>query len=548
MNYFKWLNDASRKSLHEGPLKSLNVTAEERVEQIVANAAKISGSDELGENLKEVIARGWCSLSSPIWANYGLDRGLPISCYGSYIGDSVDSIADTVAEVAIMCKEGGGTSGYLGDIRGRGERIQLNGESHGTLPFMSWLENTATTISQGSTRRGKFAGYIDATHKDIFEWLDIQKEGNIIQSAPYGVCLSDEFMRGAKEGTKNYRKILAKILESRSETGLPYIMYTDNANNNAPEVYRDKHRIHASNLCTEIMLPTNDAWSFVCCLSSMNLAKFDEWKGTHAVNTMVRFLDTVMTEFIEKASKIKKMEKAVNFAVANRALGLGALGWHDLLQSKSIAFDSMEAMMLNAQTFGYISKEAHAASRQLAMEFGQEGIMIGTDRRNATVMAVAPTKSSSFILEQTSQGVEPHVSNYFVNNLANAEETYKNRRLEKVLDQLGKNTSDVWLSILKHDGSVAHLDFLDDHTKEVFKTFQEISQLAIIQQAAQRQKFIDQGQSINLTIHPDTHIKDMNTLLYTAWELGVKSLYYQYSTSAAQNLNRDLLNCSSCEG
>ena len=446
-----------------------------------------------------------------------------------------------------MSKYGGGTSGYLGHIRPRGAKIKNNGESHGSLPFLSWFEKTTSIISQGNTRRGKFAGYIDAEHDDVMDWLDIQREGSELQSTPYGVGLSDNFMNSVKEGDIRNREVMAKIHESRCETGLPYLLFTDTANNKAPEVYKNRHRIYASNMCTEIMLPSSDIWSFVCCLLSMNLDKYDEWKDTHAVDTMIRFLDTVMTEFIDKGSQIPGMERAVAFAVANRALGLGVLGWHDLLQSKSIAFDSFEAMQLNASVFKNIREKADKASHDLALEFGQDGVMVGTNRRNATLLAVAPTKSSSYILGQTSQGVEPHKSNYFTHDLAKMESTYKNGYLQDVLKKLGKDTEEVWDSILQNGGSVQHLDFLDEHNKNVFKTFGEISQLAIIQQAASRQAFIDQGQSINLQIDSRVPLKDLNRLVFEAWESGLKSLYYQYSVSAAQELNRDLLNCSSCE-
>ena len=280
----------------------------------------------------------------------------------------------------------------------------------------------------------------------------------------------------------------------------------------------------------------------------MNLTYYDQWKDTDAVETLTFFLDTVITEFVNKSSKIKFLERAYNFAKEHRSLGIGVIGWHTYLQSNMVAFDSMQAMMLNAEIFSSIRKNSYNASKKLAVKYGQTTLMKGTDRRNSTLMAIAPTKSSSFILGQVSQGIEPIKANYYVKDLAKIKTTYKNKNLINLLESIGHNTPEVWESILLNDGSVQHLDFLTNDQKEVFKTFSEISQLSVIQQAAQRQRFIDQGQSLNLMVHPKTPTKDINKLYLTAAELGIKSLYYQHSVNAAQEFNRNLLNCSSCEG
>lgn len=543
---FDWLNEDTRRFLSRGYLLP-GVTVEDRIREISNKAEYYLSIPGFSEKFFDYMSKGWFSLSSPVWSNYGLERGLPISCFGSYIEDSVESILYTTAEVGVMSKYGGGTSAYFGGIRSRGSSIKENGKSNGSFPFSRLFDTTIDVISQGSTRRGQFAGYIDIDHDDVEEWLEIQLEGNPIQLMYYGICVGNDWLDSMKDGDRKKRRIWAKVLQCRSEIGVPYIFFKDNANENKPEVYKDK-RIHASNLCSEIMLPSNKDESFVCCLSSMNLTYYDQWKDTDAVETLTFFLDTVITEFVNKSSKIKFLERAYNFAKEHRSLGIGVIGWHTYLQSNMVAFDSMQAMMLNAEIFSSIRKNSYNASKKLAVKYGQTTLMKGTDRRNSTLMAIAPTKSSSFILGQVSQGIEPIKANYYVKDLAKIKTTYKNKNLINLLESIGHNTPEVWESILLNDGSVQHLDFLTNDQKEVFKTFSEISQLSVIQQAAQRQRFIDQGQSLNLMVHPKTPTKDINKLYLTAAELGVKSLYYQHSVNAAQEFNRNLLNCSSCEG
>lgn len=545
---YYWLTPESRKFLAGGYLLE-GQTPEGRIREIAETAEGILGVEGFADKFEDYMSRGFYSLASPIWSNFGLDRGLPISCFGSYIEDTTESILFTAAEVGMMSKYGGGTSGYFGAIRSRGSTITNNGVSNGSFPFARIFDNTIDIISQGNTRRGQFAGYIDVEHPDIEEWLEIQLEGNPIQLMYYGICVGDGWLQSMKDGDRKKRRVWAKILQCRSEIGVPYILFKDTVNNNTSRVYKNLGMtIHASNLCSEIALPSSPDESFVCCLSSMNLLRYDEWKDTDAVEILTFFLDAVMTEFIDKTEDLPFMERARRFAFRHRALGLGALGWHSLLQSKMIAFDSIDAMMLNAEIFRQLQKRTKEASKKLAELLGEPLVCKGTGYRNTTTMAVAPTKSSAFILGQVSASIEPIKSNYYVKDLAKLKVTYKNPYLETLLKLKGHNTPEVWESILIHDGSVQHLDCLDDNEKEVFKTFSEISQLAVIQQAAQRQSFIDQSQSLNLMIHPDTPTKDVNKLYLTAWELGVKSLYYQNSVNAAQQLNRDLLTCSSCEG
>ena len=545
---FAWLNEDSRLFLQRGYLLD-GTTPEARIRAIAAHAGNILQDDTFAERFHHYMARGYYSLSSPIWSNFGLSRGLPISCFGSYIGDSIYDIMRTTAEVGMMSKIGGGTSAYFGAIRPRGSDISNNGKSDGSFNFSKLFDTIIDVISQGTSRKGQFAGYIDIDHGDIDEWLDIHTEGNPIQLMYYGVCISNAWLESMKAGDPEKRRVWAKVLQRKAETGIPYLFFKDNANAGRPDVYKDRNMtVYASNLCTEIMLPASDEESFVCCLSSMNLLYFDEWKHTDAPELLTQFLDAVMSEFIEKSAEIPFLDRAHRFAKRHRALGLGVLGWHSYLQANRIAFDSFAAMQKNNEIFQLLQQKTLVASKALAAKFGEPELLQGYGRRNTTLLSIAPTKSSSFILGSVSPSVEPFKSNYHVKDLAKIKTTYKNPFLVELLEEKGLNTEKTWESILLNDGSVQHLAALSDEEKEIYKTFSEISQLAVIQQAAQRQKYIDQGQSINVMIHPDTPTRDINQLYLTAAELGLKSIYYQHSISAAQRFNRNLLNCSSCEG
>jgi ribonucleoside-diphosphate reductase alpha chain len=545
---FYWLNEESRRFLSRDYLLP-GVSPEQRIRQIADYAEGILGIEGFGDKFYDYMARGWYSLATPVWTNFGLHRGLPISCYGSYIEDDSASILFTASEVGMMIKLGGGTSAYFGKLRPRGAPIRDNGYSNGSFSFAKLFDRMIEVFSQGSTRRGQCAAYIDIEHPDLEEWLWIQREGCDIQLLYWGVCVGNDWLQQMRDGDTEKRRLWAKVLEARSEVGIPYIFFKDNANDGAPEVYqRLGKRIYASNLCTEIMLPASADESFVCCLSSLNLLHYDEWKDTDAVETMVFFLDAVMEDFIRRVEGIPFMQRAYNFAVRHRALGLGVLGWHSLLQSKRIPIESMDAYRLNVEVFRTIRDRAYNASMDLARCFGEPEYLQGYGRRNATLLAIAPTKSSSFILGQVSPSIEPFMSNYHVKDLAKVKTTFKNPYLQQVLRERGKDTDEVWQSIAAHDGSVQHLDFLSDEERDTFKTFSEISQMTLVQQAAQRQAFIDQGQSLNLMIHPETPVRDINLLLLRAAELGVKSLYYQYSVNAAQEFNRELLlSCRVCE-
>lgn len=545
---YYWLNKDSRKFLSRGYLLE-GESAEERIKQICDEAEKILGIKGFSEKFEDYLSRGWYSLSSPIWSNFGRSRGLPISCFGSYVSDTMEDILLKISEVGMMTKTGGGTSAYFGELRGRGAKISSGGESTGSVHFMELYDKLMNVVSQGNVRRGSFAAYLPIDHPDIEEFLTIRDPGHTIQEMSMGVCVSDEFMKKMLDGDKQARKIWGKVIKKRFETGYPYIFFTDNANNNMPQVYKDKgYRINHSNLCSEIMLPNSKDESFVCDLSSMNLLHYDEWKDSDAVEVLIYFLDAVMTEFINKTENMKFMEAPRQFAINHRALGLGVLGWHSLLQEKMIPFESMEANVLNASIWRNIRSKADKATAELAELLGEPPLLVGYGRRNTTTLAIAPTTSSSFILGQVSPSIEPLNSNYFVKDLAKGKFTYRNPHLEKLLEEKGKNDDETWNSILLKGGSVQHLKFLSDREKSVFKTFGEMSQKEIIIQAATRQKEIDQGQSLNTMFPPDASPKDVNTLTIFAWENGVKALYYQRSANPAQQLARNILSCSTCEG
>lgn len=555
---FEWLTEHSRNFLASGYIAP-GVSAEERIREIADRAEQILGIPGYSDKFYKYMSQGFFSLASPVWSNFGKKRGLPISCFGSHIDDDMGNILYTQSEVGMMSKLGGGTSGYFGKIRHRGAEVKNNGQASGAVHIMQLFESMVDVVSQGSVRRGRFSPYLPVEHPDIMEFLEIGTEGNPIQELTHGVTVTNQWMEQMVDGDEEKRAIWAKVLQRRGEMGYPYIFFKDNANNFAADVYKDKKLpIYASNLCTEIMLPSNDNWSFVCVLSSVNLLHYDKWKDTDAVETMVYFLDAVITEFLDKLEDYRDsesredrqtflfMERAYNFAKDNRALGLGVLGWHSLLQSKMLPLNSQKAYDLNSEIFRVIKEKSYKASEELAEKFGEPAVLKGYGRRNATLNAIAPTTSSAFILGQVSQGIEPIWSNVYVKDIAKIKTTIKNPFLEQLLEEKGMNTLEVWRNIRDYDGSVQHLDFLTDKEKDVFKTYSEIDQMDLIYQAANRQNHIDQGQSVNIIVHPEMPVKEINKIHVTAWKLGLKSLYYQHSMNAAQKFAQKK-DCASCE-
>ena len=546
-NYY-WLNDDARLFLERGYLKE-NQSPEERIKEICDNAERILGIEGFSAKMEGYLARGFYSLATPVWVNFGNERGLPVSCFGSHISDKMESILFKLSEVGMMSKLGGGTSAFFGELRPRGAKISVGGDSSGAVHFMEIYDKLSNIVSQGSARRGAFAAYLPVEHKDIHEFLKIRSGGHVIQNTSIGVTISDEWMKDMVSGDKEKRKLWGTIIRKRFETGYPYIMFNDTTNNNAPQVYKDKGmKINASNLCSEIQLAADKDNSFVCVLSSLNLLHWEEIIETDAIETLIYFLDAVNSEFVSKTENKPLLKAPHNFAKEQRALGMGALGWHSFLQSKSMAFESFEAKMLNSKIWSTIHDRAEKATCELAEKFGEPELLKGYGRRNVTTLAVAPTTSSSFILGQVSPSIEPLNSNYFVKDLAKGKFKYRNPFLEKLLEEKGQNVGKVWRTILTRGGSVQHLEFLSEHEQNVFKTFGEISQKEIVIQAAARQKFIDQSQSLNIMIPPKTSPKEVSQLLISGWELGVKTFYYQRSANPSQELSRNILECTSCEG
>lgn len=539
MKYEKnyWLNEDSRTFLSRG---YIDETPEQRIKDIANTAERYLKIEGFAKKFEDYMERGFYSLSTPVWINFGKDKGLPISCYGSNVDDTLDSILNAGREIGMMSKYGGGTSIYLGNIRARGEKISTGGTADGPVHYARMYDTTVDVCKQSEARRGACAVYLPVEHPDILEFLEIGGEGNPIQNLQYGITVTDAWMEEMKAGDSDKRKIWAKIIQRRSEFGFPYIMFKDNSNNNSP--YKELGlEITASNLCSEIQLPTDSFNSFVCCLGSINLLHWDEIKETDAIETYTLFLNAVMDEFVKKSYNMPGMKRAWRFAEQHRAIGLGVLGYHSLLQSKLLEFESLAAKGLNAKIFKTLKERSEDASKWLHDKRDYRSLRDGF--ANTTLMAIAPTKSSSFILGQVSMGIEPIKSNYFIKDLAKVKQVYKNPFLKAELEKYNLDTPEVWESILKRDGSVQHLDF---PTKEVFKSFVEITPKELVLQAAQRQQYIDQSQSLNLMIHPSVPAKDINQLYLYAWEEGVKTLYYQFSQSSAQQFSRNILECDSC--
>ena len=546
-----WLNEESEQVLNRGYLLK-GETVEGAIDRITEAACKKLFKPELKEDFKELIERGWMSLSSPIWANMGTKRGLPISCFNVHVPDSIEQITHKVGEVIMQTKIGGGTSGYFGELRGRGAAITDNGKSSGSVSFMKLFDTIMDVVSQGGVRRGAFASYLDIDHPDIEEFLQIKSIGSPIQNLFTGVCIPDYWMQEMIDGDENKREVWAKVLESRQQKGLPYLFFTDNVNRNKPQIYKDLNlQINASNLCSEIALPSSIDESFVCCLASMNLELYDEWKDTNAVKLAIYFLDAIMSEFIDKTEDNHFLQAAHNFAKRHRALGLGVMGWHSYLQSKNIPFEGVMSRSLTSIIFKQLQEQSKEASKELAMIYGAAPIYTEIKEeeiyRNTTTMAIAPTTSSSAILGQVSPGIEPYSSNYFKAGLAKGNFIRKNKYLQELLKTKNQDTEEVWREIMLKGGSVQSLSCLTQEEKEVFKTFKEISQYEIISQAALRQKYIDQSQSLNLNIPSEVPIKDVNKLFIEAWRQGVKTLYYQRSSSVSKEQLTNIVSCTSCE-
>lgn len=561
----EWLNSEAWITLQGGYLLKGETPRQMYLRVSQAAASRLNRMD-LASKFYDLLWKNWLGLASPVASNMGTDN-LPISCFSSAMADNTSDIFKHYHEIAMLSKYGGGTGSYWGRVRGRGVPISKGGFSEGVVPWLKTLEQTASSVSQGGTRRGAVAAYLDVEHLDIDEFLDIRKNtGDISRKClsnnfHHGVCVSDDFMRALLAGDKDARKRWGHILKTRVEFGEPYLMWKDTANKTAPQIYKDKQlKIETSNLCSEIFLHTDPDHTFVCCLSSMNLARYDEWKNTDAVYLATMFLDGVMEEFLAKASKIEGFEKAVRFATKSRALGLGVIGYHTLLQARSIPFDSFQSMMLNAELFRHLDSESLKASKDMAVVYGEPEWCRGYGVRNSHRLAVAPTTTNSILAGGVSQGIEPISANIFNQKTSKGVFIRKNPILEQILDSRGQNTLEVWTQINQDRGSVKNVKCLTSEEKQVFLTAREINQFAIVRQAGQRQKWIDQGQSTNLFFAMPSDVTDdvekkklakyIHDVHLEAWQLGLKSLYYLRTESVLKGeaVFKEASDCQSCEG
>lgn len=497
----------------------------------------------------------WLCPASPVLSNMGAQRGLPISCYSIHVDDSVHSIFGKNYELAVLSKNGGGVGIYMGDIRARGAVIANGGSSEGVVPWSKVYDVTTASVSQAGVRRGASALYLPIDHGDLAEFMNIRRTTGDINrrclNLNHGVTITDEWMKAMLAGAPSKRLVWQELLKSRVETGEPYLFFSDNVNNQNPDTYKQLGlKVKTSNICTEISLYTDPDHTFVCCLSSLNLVRYDDWKDTDLVEATTHFLDGVMEEFIVQTAGRPGFEAAHNFAKKGRPLGIGVLGWHTLLQAKDIEFDSFDAMKLNAEIFRGIRVKADKATAQLAADLGEPEWCKGHGRRNTHTMAVAPTVSNSAISGGYSAGIEPIAANAFAVKSAKGTFFRKNPTLALRLEQLGQNTPEVWAAINASGGSVQGLAFLNEHEKNVFMTAREINQHAIIKQAAQRQKFIDQAQSVNLFFAGNSDPRYIHQVHVAAWELGLKTLYYLRSDGVIKgdSVYKSPDECKACEG
>lgn len=560
-----WYTDESYATVSKGYLQS-GETPKAMYRRVARSACK-SGmfSDEVKHDLFYVMFdKNWLGPASPVLSNLGTDRGLPISCFGLDLDDRMEDIMGRgLGELAMLTKFGGGVGISMDRLRARGSLIKSgkNGKSEGIIPFSKVYDSAILASKQGEVRRGSASINLSIEHGDYSEFIKMRRpDGDINRQClnlHHCVTVSDEFMHKVKNGDMSSRLKWVDLMKARIETGEPYIMFTDTINRANPESYK-KHGLGVSmtNICSEIVLHTDPLHSFVCCLSSINLAAYDEWKdwkGPHSGLSLpelgIYFLNGVMDEFIDKAQYLPYMENTVRSAIKGRALGLGVMGWHTYLMDKMIPFESFKSMQANNEIFKLINEQAVKASRDLADQRGEPEWCVGTGMYNTHLIAVAPTKSNSIICGDVSAGIEPYTANAYTDVTGKGTFIRKSKHLEALLESKGQNTDKVWKLVSRNNGSVQDLDFLSAEEKEVFKTAYEINQKAIVQQAAQRQKYICQSQSLNLFFPFDCSPKYFNDVHLLAWELGVKTLYYCKSTSGIevkQDDGRD--DCLSCQG
>lgn len=535
-----WLTEEGLVTLSRGYLLP-GETPRGMHHRLASHASNILGMPEIEEDLFTIFWEGWLGPASPVASNFGTNRGLPISCYSVHVGDSVQSIFSHLKEVAQLSKHGGGVGVFMGDIRGSGAPISGGGRSTGVVPWALQYDLAATVVSQGGVRRGSFAIYLPIDHPDVPELLlskDHSKgDPRRFIDSNVALTITDKWIEEMLQGDKEKQHLFGEVLKTRLVSGSPYLLFIDNVNNQNPECYKQRGlEVKTSNLCSEITLYTDEDHSFVCVLSSLNLAKYDEWKnwrgktGLSVPQLSVYFLEAVVENFIHKASRMPSLGRAVRFAKKSRALGLGTMGLHLLYQQRGYAFESEKSRSLNIEVHKFIKEEATEASKKLAEIFGSPEWCLGTGLRHTHLLAIAPTRTNSVISGAFSQGIEPIDANYFVAKQSKGTFVRKNPVLEKLFQERGI-PSEVWDSILDARGSVQHLDFLSEEEKVVFKTAREINQFELVKQAADRTPYICQAQSLNLFVPPDIEAEDLVRLHLSAWKNGVKSLYYLRSTS-----------------
>lgn len=537
-----WMSKEAIDTLSRGYLYQ-GETPRGMYERVANQAAKLLDYPELSADILEMLWKGFLGLATPVASNFGTSRGLPISCYSNHVSDSVPSIYSHLKESAALSQHGGGVGTYFGDIRPAGAPISSGGKSTGIVPWMRQFDQCASVVSQGGVRRGSFALYLPIDHPDLSEVLRTkdhsQGDPRDFVDSNIAVTISDEWVESLLLGDREKQKLFGEVLKARLVSGSPYIIFIDNANRANPECYTQRGlSVKLSNLCSEIFLHTDENHTFVCVLSSLNLARWEEWKdwkgpstGKSAPELAVYLLDAVVEEFCHKAERITSMGRAVRFARKSRALGLGTMGLHALYQSKTLPFSSDRARELNYEAHKFIKEKALKASCDMASSYGEPEWCQGTGLRHTHLMAIAPTKSNSVICGAGSEGIEPIDANYYVAKQAKGTFVRKNKYLVEHLIKIEQNTDKTWESILEFRGSVQHLPFLDDKAKDVFKTAREIDQFEIIRQASTRQEFVCQGQSINLFVDPEATPEYLFRLHLSAWKGGLKSLYYLKSSS-----------------
>tara|TARA_Y100001978_G_scaffold185304_1_gene184230 strand:+ start:111 stop:1820 length:1710 start_codon:yes stop_codon:yes gene_type:complete len=553
-DYPEWMDEVALSTISKGYLMP-GETPKKAYKRVVSSIAMRLNRPDLENKFFKYIWNGWIGLASPVLSNTGTDRGLPISCFGVDTPDSIRGIGLTNAELMRLTSYGGGVGIGLNRIRERGAPIKGNGKSEGIVPWAKIYDSTIIATNQGSVRRGAASVNLDINHPDIKEYLQIRRP----KGDPNRQCLNlhqcvvvdDSFMRRLNDRDQESMELWMEILKARVETGEPYIMFKDNVNKDNPMSYlMNNLDVSMTNICSEITLHTDEEHSFICCLSSLNLAKYDEWKNTDVVETSIYFLDGVMQEFIDKTEGKASMKRTNRHAVKGRALGLGVMGWHTFLQQKNLPFNSISSTAWTHTVFSQIKMKAEAASRQLAEEYGEPLWCKGTGMRNTHLLAVAPTVSNSRI-SGCSAGIEPQPANVYTFNGAKGTFIVKNQELVKKLKETKSNTEKIWDQILTDNGSVQNLpeEILPAEDKEVFLTFSEINQLGLVQQAAIRQKYIDQTQSLNLCFDPTDSPRWINQVHLEAWKLGVKTLYYLRTDSVIKgDIGSRMAECASCDG